>query len=104
MVVGGPGPDMKPTSAIEDCLEDHAFPSTTGELIEAHGDAELEHPNGVVTLGEALECLPDEDLATPEEARLAAYSALGDEAIGRKAYSDRDPTAIGERGHEPLSL
>jgi len=32
------------------------------------------------------------------------YGALGEEAIGRKGYSDRDPYCIGEEGHERVSL
>lgn len=95
---------MQPASAIERCLDDHRFPSTTAEFLAAHGDTELELPNGAVTLGEALDCMPDESLATVEEARLTAYSALGEDAIGRKGYSDRDPTALGEHGPEPQSL
>jgi hypothetical protein len=34
----------------------------------------------------------------------AAYGMLGEEAIGRKGYSDRDPRAPGEQDSEPLSL
>jgi len=95
---------MKVAGSLDDPFEAHSFPTTTFELIEDHGDVELALPNGAVTLGEALAHLPDETLASEEEARLTAYAALGEEAIGRKGYSDRDPTAFGERGHDPVSL
>lgn len=92
---------------VEDAEETFAaqtFPTTTAEFVEAHGDTELELPNGASTLGEVLECLPNEEFKTEEDARLSVYSALGEEAIGRKGYSDRDATAPGEDGHDVLSL
>ena len=102
--MGGGLSGMKLASVLEERFEAQQFPTTTSELVAAHGDAEMELPNGAVTLEEVLAHMPEETLETPEEARLTAYSALGDEAIGRKAYSDRDPIALGEHGPEPLSL
>jgi hypothetical protein len=64
----------------------------------------MELPNGEVTLGNVLETVPDEDFETEEDARLAAYGALGEEAIGRKGYSDRDPACIGEIREDRISL
>lgn len=104
MVVGGSVAGMKLAGSLEDPFEAHSYPTTTAELVESHGDVELALPNGAVTLGEALAHLPDEVLETPEEARLTTYGALGEDAIGRKGYSDRDPTSLGETGHEPVSL
>jgi len=95
---------MKLAGSLEDPFDAHTFPTTTSELIDDHGDVELALPNGAVTLGDALAHLPEERLASKEEARLTAYAALGDEAIGRKGYSDRDPTGFGEHGHQPVSL
>jgi hypothetical protein len=95
---------MRVVENAEDSFETHTFPTTTAEFVDEHGDIELELPNGDSTIGEVLGRLPDEDLATEEEARLAVYSALGESAIGRKGYSDRDATAPGEDGHQPLSL
>jgi hypothetical protein len=89
---------------LEDQFDDQTYPTTTSQLIEDHGDLEMRLPNGAVTLGEVLGRLPEETLESPDEARLAAYGALGEGAIGRKAYSDRDPTSLGEAGPEPLSL
>lgn len=95
---------MNLAAAIEDSCAAQSYPTTTEELIEAHGDTEITLPNGAVTLGEVLDCMPDETLETAEEARLTTYSALGEAAIGRKGYSDRDPTSMSEDGHETLSL
>jgi len=48
--------------------------------------------------------LPDERLESETDAKLLTYGLLGEEAIGRKEYSDRDPTCPGEDGHKPVSL
>lgn len=95
---------MRLVSDAEDSFATHTFPSTTEELIEEYGEMELELPNGVNTLEDVLSRLPDEEYEDSEEALAAAYGVLGEEAIGRKGYSDRDPLAPGERDSEPLSL
>ena len=95
---------MRLVSDLDDSFATQTFPTTTDEFVAEHGHLELELPNGASTLEEVLECLPNEDLETEEDARLAVYSALGEEAIGRKGYSDRDATAPGENGHDVLSL
>jgi hypothetical protein len=96
---------MRLASNAEESFTTHTFPSTTDEFVAEHGDVELELPNGgAVTLGEVLERLPNEQFETEEDARLSAYSALGEDAIGRKGYSDRDATCPGEDGHERVSL
>jgi hypothetical protein len=96
---------MQVLGPAEESFDTQEFPCTTAEFVDAHGGVELELPNGDVTLAEALDCLPgDERLQTPEDARLAVCTGLGEEAIGRKAYSDRDPTVPGERGREHVSL
>ncbi|MFT4921987.1 MAG: hypothetical protein ACI8XM_001195 [Haloarculaceae archaeon] len=95
---------MRIAKDAEQSFENHTFPSTTAEVVEEHGDVEMELPNGEVTLGNVLETVPDEDFETEEDARLAAYGALGEEAIGRKGYSDRDPACIGEIREDRISL
>lgn len=95
---------MRLTKAAEAAVDSHTYPTTTADLIAAHGDVELELPDGAESLGDVLARLPDERLESARDAKLSVYSALGEGAIGRKAYSDRDPTSMGERGHEPLSL
>jgi hypothetical protein len=95
---------MRLVNAAEDSFATHTFPSTTDEFVEEHGHIELELANGTTTLGDVLDCMPNERLETEEDARLSIYSALGEDAIGRKGYSDRDATQPGELGHEPVSL
>ena len=95
---------MQPTRVITDCCAEHTYPTTAGQLIEEHGERELELPNGAVTLGEVLGRLPGEEFETAEDARLIIYSALGEDAIGRKGYSDRDPRCPGEGTTDQVSL
>jgi len=95
---------MQLEDVADESIAAQSFPCTTAEFVEAHGDTELQLPNGTATLAEVLEVLPDEELTTPDDARLTTYSVLGEAAIGRKGYSDRDPFCPGEDGHDPVSL
>ena len=95
---------MRLVSNADESFTTHSFPSTTEEFVDEHGDVQLELPNGEVTLGEVFETLPNEVLETEEDARYSTYSALGEAAIGRKGYSDRDATCLGEDGHEQVSF
>ncbi len=95
---------MRLVSDAEDSFASHTFPTTTEELVEEYGEMELELPNGADTLGDVLGRMPNEEYETAEDAAQAAYSALGEEAIGRKGYSDRDPVCPGEQEYEPVSL
>ena len=89
---------------VEDRLDAHSYPATTDELIDAYGGLELHLPNGTETFGDALGRIGSDTIESAEAARLVAYSAVDDAAIGRKGYSDRDPTAPGETGHDHVSL
>lgn len=95
---------MRLVSDAEDSFSTQTFPMTTEEMIAEYGEMEVELPNGNNTLGDVFSRLPDEQYESPEEAMEAAYGMLGEEAIGRKGYSDRDPRAPGEQDSEPLSL
>ncbi|WIV66691.1 DUF5789 family protein [Natrialbaceae archaeon AArc-T1-2] len=76
-------------------IDDHEYPATTEELIEAYGDRSLELPNGTETVGEVLARLDSETFESPEEARFAVQCAVSNKAVGRVGYSDRDPTPLG---------
>ncbi len=95
---------MRLVRDAEETFAAQTFPTTTEEFVEEHGETELELPNGASTLGDVLDTLPNEEFETEEDARLAVYSALGEGAIGRKGYSDRDATCLGEDGHTVVSL
>ncbi len=95
---------MKFPANAEESFTTHSYPSTTEEFVAEHGDVEMKLPNGAVTLGEVLGRVPNEEFQTEEDVRYATYGALGEDAIGRKGYSDRDATCPGETGHEQVSF
>lgn len=76
-------------------LAETEFPTTTGELLDRYGDELLELANGTETLGEVLERSGEERYERKEDAEFAIYANVSDRAIGRKGYSDRDPTPLG---------
>lgn len=85
-------------------LDAHEYPATTEDLIQEYGDLSLDLPNGSETVGEALGSLGEETFDDAEGARLALYSSVSSKAIGRKFYSDRDPTGVGEDGPDQVSF
>ena len=85
-------------------LRQHDYPATTEQLAEAYGDYELELPHGTETIGDVLGRVESETFGSSSEAEELLYSAVSGKAIGRKGYSDRDATCLGEDGHEPVSL
>ena len=100
----GFGVDMQLLANVDDEIAAHSFPATTEELIAEYGELELELPNGTETLGDALGRLGETTFEDAEDARLATYSAVSRDAIGRANYSDRDAPSIGEDGPEQLSF
>lgn len=95
---------MRSFTEANERFETHSYPATKRELIEAYGDLELRLPNGTETVESALSRLGSETYQDAEAAQLAVYGAVSDKAIGRKFYSDRDPVAPGEMGHEQVSF
>ncbi|WP_254530903.1 DUF5789 family protein [Natrinema gelatinilyticum] len=77
-------------------LEQHEYPATCEELIEAYGTEVLRFQNGEQSLEEVLNKVPAERFASVTEARMAIFNNVADDAIGRKGYSDRTPPALGE--------
>lgn len=76
-------------------IDDHEYPATTEDLIEAYGDRTLDLPNGTETVGDVLARLESETFESPEDARFAVYCGVSEKAVGRVGYSDRDPTPLG---------
>lgn len=95
---------MRAFAAANDRIDTHSFPATTEELIVEYGDVELDLPNGQETFGDALGRLGETTFESAEDVRLAAYSAVSKDAIGRQNYSDRDAPSIGENSPEPVSF
>ncbi|WP_238478650.1 DUF5789 family protein [Natranaeroarchaeum sulfidigenes] len=81
---------MKNTTEL---LTDAEFPMTSDELLDRYGDEEIDLSNE--TLREVLERTGSETYENREDAEFAIYSGVSDRAIGRKGYSDRDPTPLG---------
>lgn len=88
----------------ESLLTDIEYPTTTGEIIETHGSERLELANGNETLGDVLSRAGEETFRSSSEAYDAVLNGVSHRAIGRRFYSDRDPTTLGEDGPVPLSF
>ena len=88
----------------DEAIEAHEFPATSEELVEAYGDRTIELQNGDETLAEVLTRLGSETYGSPQDVYDAVYTGVSANAIGRRFYSDRDPTTLGEDGPEQLSF
>jgi hypothetical protein len=95
---------MRTLAAVNERIDAHSYPATAEELIAEYGEIDLELPNGDETFGDALGRLGETTFEDAEDARLATYSAVSKDAIGRPNYSDRDAPSIGETGPEPVSF
>lgn len=80
---------------LKDDLDDETYPLSNPELLEAYGDREIEHSNGTVSLREVLESLDDETYDSSDEIQQTVLNMVGEQAIGRKEYSDRESNDTG---------
>jgi hypothetical protein len=85
-------------------IDEHAYPCTSEEIIQAYGDHRIELQNGAETLAQVLGRLGSETYETPQDVRDALYTGVSYKAIGRRYYSDRDAYALGESGPTPSSF
>jgi hypothetical protein len=76
--------------ALDAELDAESYPLTTAALLDAHGDREIEHANGAVTLESVLDPADGETYESATEVRQSVLNLVGEEAIGRKFYSDRE--------------
>ncbi len=83
-------------------FEDITYPVTTEELIERTGSQKLALQDGSESIKQILERSEPESFNSPKDVQLTIYSGLGDQAIGRKGYTDRDPPTMNEI--EPVSF
>lgn len=86
---------------LEPALSDEDYPLRTDELLERHGDKEVEHANGSEPLREVL-AGTDDTYDDPEAVEQAVLNFVGDEAVGDTDYSERG-TAV-EEGEETDAL
>jgi hypothetical protein len=89
---------MRVLSDVAPQIDAHAYPATAGELADSFRDTEIELPKGTENLGETFDRLEGATFEDSQAAKRGAYSALGEAAIGRKFYADRDGFAPGEEG------
>ena len=87
-----------------DLIDGYEYPATSEELIETHGDQEIELPNGSETVAVVLGRLGSETYEGPEDLRDALFTGVSHRAIGRRFYSDRDVYTLGETGPDPVSF
>ncbi len=85
-------------------LDSCQYPASTEQLISNHGDYVIDLPNGTETLEEVLSRAGNETYESPHQAREAMYNALSSKAVGRRYYSDRDPTTMGTLGPDQVSF
>ncbi len=85
-------------------IDAHEYPATRDELVSAYGDQTIELQNGTETIADVLGRLGPETYETADDARTALTSAVSHRAIGRRFYSDRDPTMLSEDGPTPVSF
>jgi len=80
---------------LQERLEAEDYPISNDALLEKHGDERLSHANGSETLHDILVPLDDE-YESAEEVRQAIFTMIGEEAEGRKGYTDRESNARSE--------
>ena len=78
-------------------LQDETYPISRDELLEDYGDEEIQLSDTTTTLEEVIGSLGEDEFQDYSEVEGAVMNMVGDEAIGRKNYSDRTPPAMGEK-------
>ncbi|WP_226005235.1 DUF5789 family protein [Natrinema salinisoli] len=81
---------------LQEKLENQEYPIGHDELLEKHGDETIEMSGNTTTLEELIGPLGEDEYRDYGEVEGAIMNMVGDEAIGRKNYSDRTPPAGGE--------
>ncbi|MES3159941.1 MAG: DUF2795 domain-containing protein [Halorubrum sp.] len=89
---------------VDDRIEGHQFPTTSEELIAAHGNVTVELADGSERIGDVLGRFGDQTFDAPEDVFDTLRAGVCHRGVGRRFYSDRDPTATGEDGPQPLSF
>ena len=83
-------------------LEAEEYPIGKEELLDTYGDEELEMENDTQTLREILGPLGQDEFGSADEVRQSVLNMVGDEAVGRKNYSDRGDTPDVEEDDESV--
>lgn len=94
---------MRLTDA-ETAFAEYEYPITTIDLLAQVGDERLELQNGEGSVAGALARAGERTFESPAEVMDALMTGVGHEAVGRRFYSDRDPTTSGDEGPPPVSF
>jgi hypothetical protein len=86
--------------SLADDLDSLEYPVEQDELLEEYGDEEIGIGEESATLEELLEPLNEDEYRSADDVEQAIMNMVGDDAIGRKNYSDRTPPAAGEERQE----
>ncbi|AFZ72531.1 DUF5789 family protein [Natronobacterium gregoryi] len=81
---------------LYDDLQALEYPISQDELFDEHGDREIEFGAESMTLEELVGPMNEDEYRSYDEVNQAIMNMVGDDAIGRKNYSDRTPPAVGE--------
>lgn len=88
---------------VTDAIDGVSYPATTTEIAAACGDRTVDLPNGRVRVAEVFERVGVTTCSDLTDARDVFRMAVGEAAIGRKGYTDRDPPTPGAE-RESVSL
>lgn len=89
---------------VTERLAQAEYPATTERLRAEYGDLRLEYPEGGERLADVLSQTGDDEFADATEAVHAVLGAVGQDAVGRVGYTDRDPDPMGVDGAEQVSF
>lgn len=81
---------------LEDDLASEDYPISKEELLEKYGDREVEHSGGESTVEEMIGPLGREEFEGQDEVHQSILNMVGNDAEGRKRYSDRGGAIPGE--------
>ena len=91
-------------NSINDRLERHQYPATAAEIIAAHGNETVELADGSERLGAVLARFGDQTFDRPDEVFTTVRAGVCHRGVGRRFYSDRDPTIGPDDGPQPVSF
>ena len=79
-------------NGVDDRIERHQFPTTSEELIAAHGNATVELADGSERLGDVLERFGAHTFHAPEEVFATLRAGLCHRGVAPPFYPSRPPT------------
>jgi hypothetical protein len=75
--------------SLADELETESYPIGKEELLGTYGDREIVLEDDTQSLREVLGPLGEDEFESADDVRQSVMTMVGDEAVGRKNYSDR---------------